>query len=116
ILQQLSKLAHLTDLTLIGFDFVGGHSPLYPITSVTKLTVSSREALLNAFCTEHDPDKPQVNRLDVEHFRRTLFDQFPILKQLTLIGNVYQHQLARERLTRELNGRLERLDMFIRNK
>ena len=123
LLKPLSAFLHLTELTLINFDFVAFHPRLYPVTSVTKLTVSSvispshlRYHLLRDFCTEHDPERPSVNRLDVQLFRRALFDQFPNLKQLTLIGNVYQHQVARERLAREFDGHLERLDMFFRNK
>ena len=121
VLQHLQKLTHLTELTLIGFDFVVTHPRLYPVTSVTKLTVVSEFRdnghLLKNFCTEDNPLDWSVNRLDVQLFRRALFDQFPNLTQLTLIGNVHQHELTRERLAHGFSdSQLDRLDMFFRDK
>src|SRR5699024_6475452 len=77
---------------------------------------ATNHEFLKNFRTLYDPQQQLRNRLDVQLFRLVLFDQFPNLKQLTLIGNVYHHKVTKQRLGEELKGKLERLDMFFRNK
>ena len=126
-MEPLSKLKSLTELLLIGYDFAIMQPRLYPMVYIKKLTVAGKisEAtendfeLLKDFRTEHDTERPRVNRLSVCDFCEALFDQFPNLTQLTLIGNVYQHQLTHQRLTAALGDHFHGrgpLRMYFRNK
>ena len=118
-MQALSELPQLTELTLVGFDLALSHFIRTRLPLITKLTIAGteRREFLEQFCTENDPDNPEVKRLAVQTFRRQLFDQFPNVRQLTLIGDIYQREMASQRLANEI-GRQPggvQLKMFFRN-
>ena len=118
-MQALSELPRLTELTLIGFDLALSHFIRTRLPLITKLTIAGteRSEFLEQFCTENDPDNPEVKRLAVQTFRRQLFDQFPNVRELTLIGDIYQREMASQRLAMEI-GRQPggvQLQMFFRN-
>ena len=118
-MEALSELPRLTELTLVGFDLALSHFIRTRLPLITKLTIagSKRIEFLEQFCTENDPDNPEVKRLAVQTFRRQLFDQFPYVRQLTLIGDIYQREMASQRLAIEI-GRQPggvQLQMFFRN-
>ena len=121
LLEPLSRLSNLTELVLNRVDFAIAHPRLFPLRSLEKLPVANKNSELEElfhqtkrFYTE-DPDQPTEYRLNIPEFREILANLFPGMKHLTLIGNVYQHRRAQERLTRELGPSFEQLQLFFRN-
>ena len=117
------RLSKLTNLTLIGYELMPTLAQASSLNSVTSLTVCCHRSIrLLAEFFLLDPeqgDNPgegarQVQRRNfaVEPFNRALRDQFPKLENLTLVGNLENHQLVCEQLRQTLGQRLN-LALFI---
>src|SRR5699024_1509645 len=113
----------LTDLTLIDIELVPTLAQASSLNSVTSLTVCrhrSARLLAEFFMWRHEQgDNPgegarlwPLQSFAVEPFNRALRDQFPNLKNLTLVGNLENHQLVCEQLRPTLGQRLQ-LALFI---
>ena len=123
LFKSLGRLSKLTDLTLIDIELVPTLARASSLNSVTSLTVCRHRSLRlldDFFLLEPEQgDNPgegarQVPRRSfaVEPFNWALRDQFPNLRNLTLVGNLENHQLVCEQLRHTLGQRLD-LALFI---
>ena len=115
--KSLGRLSKLTNLTLVDIKLMPTLAQASSLDSVTSLTVCRHRSdrLLSKFF-QFDPEQgaEQVPRRSfaVEPFNRALRDQFPNLRNLTLVGNLENHQLVCEQL-RQTTGQRLNLALFI---
>ena len=120
--KSLGRLSKLTDLTLIDIELVHRLAQASSLNSVTSLTVCRHRSgclLKNFFLLDREQgDNPTGagqwprHSFAVELFNRALSGQFPKLENLTLVGNLENHQLVCEQLRQTLGKRLQ-LALFI---
>ena len=100
--EALSRLKRLTKLTMLEFDLTRpelGVTNACPLPTVTELTIVKTDCYYGLFNTFRyrtavdDPEAPS-DGFRVDQFLRVLFERFPMLRSLTIVGHVYQQDLV----------------------